>query len=111
MDRRVWSEFYDEAAGLLRHDALEQEFARLWRNATDIEPPSEMGDHDAALEAQARKLAEAGLGSLLEKYRLERETRPVRPNAKNTATRTYERSPLVVAIAKLRAGHRCEVPD
>jgi predicted HNH restriction endonuclease len=54
---------------------------------------------------------EIGLDKLMEKYLLERETRPGRPDTKNTATRTYERSPLVVAIAKQRAGHRCEVPE
>jgi hypothetical protein len=59
-----------------------------------------MGDQDEALEVQSNKLIEIGLAQLVEKYRLELETRPSRPNTKNTATRTYERSPLVVAIAK-----------
>jgi HNH endonuclease len=110
-DRRVWSEFYDMAAGDLRHAELEREFARIWRStAGNDAPPSDMGDQDAALEAQASKLAERGLDYMLEKYRLEREATPARPNVKNVVTRSYERSPLVVAIAKLRAGYRCEVP-
>jgi hypothetical protein len=112
VDRRVWSEFYDHAASVLRSDALEREFTRLWRStAASDAPPSDMRDQDAVLEAQANKLAENGLDQLLEKYRLERDTRPARPSATTTATRTYERSPLVVAIAKLRAGYRCELPD
>lgn len=112
VDRRVWSEFFDEAAGVLRLDELEREFSRLWRTSADVDaPPSDIGDQDNVLEAEASKLIDGGLEQLMERYRKDRETRPARPNAKNTATRTYERSPLVVAIAKLRAGHRCEVPD
>jgi hypothetical protein len=111
-DRRVWGEFYDTGAGDLRVSELDREFARLWRTPAEVDaPPSDMGDQDEALEVQANKLIEIGLAQLMEKYRLELETRPSRPNTKNTVTRTYERSPLVVAIAKLRAGHRCEVPN
>jgi hypothetical protein len=112
VDRRVWGEFFDGAAGILCLDELEREFSRLWRDPVGIDaPPSDLGDQDAVLEAQASKLIDRGLEQLMEKYRQEPETRTGRPNAQNTATRTYERSPLVVAIAKLRAGHRCEVPD
>jgi hypothetical protein len=110
-DRRVWSEFYDEATHDLRHSELEREFGRLWHVARGtISSPSDV-DQDAALQAQAKRLTASGLDTLLVKYRKEREARPPRPGTKSTSTRTYDRSALVVAIAKLRAGHRCEVPD
>jgi predicted HNH restriction endonuclease len=110
-DRRVWAEFYDAAARDLRQDDLEREFNRLWRiTGETAPPPSEMSDEDAALQAQAKKLATVGLDALVARYEREREARPARPIAEATSTRTYDRSAVVVAIAKLRARNRCEVP-
>jgi hypothetical protein len=111
-DRHVWNEFHDPAAGDLRVAELTHEFVRLWRPPADpVTPPSDMGAQDRVLEAEANKLMQIGLEKLMEKYRWEREAKPRRPNTRSSATRTYDRSPLVVALAKLRAGHRCEVPN
>jgi predicted HNH restriction endonuclease len=111
-DRRVWSEFYDPSAGDLRAAELTREFVRLWRPPADpITSPSDAGAQDKVLEAEASKLMEIGLEKLMEKYRWARETKPRGPNTRSSATRTYDRSPLVVALANLRAGHCCEVPN
>jgi hypothetical protein len=78
-DRRVWSEFYDPIAGELRAAKLENEFLRLWRPPADaVTPPSDMGAQDRALEVEANKIIEIGLDKLMEKYLVERETRPGR---------------------------------
>jgi predicted HNH restriction endonuclease len=45
------------------------------------------------------------------KYARERAARPARPSTKSMSIRSYERSALVVAIAKLRADNRCELPN
>jgi len=110
-DRRVWAEFYDEEAGNLRHAELDREFNRLWRVAGEAASSLSDADQDAALLAQAKKMAAEGLGALMAKYGREREARPARPSTKSASIRTYERSALVVAIAKLRADNRCEVPN
>jgi EVE domain/HNH endonuclease len=111
-DRLVWKEFFDETAGTLREPELDREFSRLWRDAIgQTAPLSDAGEQDALLEVEANKLAAEGLERLLERYCSERETRPNRPNAKTASIRAYERSALVVAIAKLRAEHRCEIPE
>jgi hypothetical protein len=110
-DRRVWSEYYDPATGSLRLAELELEFSRLWRTeVASNTPPSDIDDEDALLQARAKKLSEDGLAQLLEQYQRERETRPDRPGTKSSSVRTYDRSAIIVAIAKLRAGYRCEMP-
>src|SRR6516164_1700376 len=41
-----------------------------------------------------------------------RQTRPsTRPARKILSARSYERNPLVITIARLRASHRCEVQN
>jgi hypothetical protein len=72
---------------------------------------SDVAEQNMAIQAQAKFLAASGLDVLLEKYRIERESRPARPKTQITSTRTYDRAALVVAIAKERAGNRCEVPN
>jgi hypothetical protein len=111
-DRRVWAEFYDATAGDLHHEELEREFSRLWQIAGETaSPPTEASNGEVMLHAEAKRLATSGLEALLARYKKDVEARPSRPNTKSTSTRIYERSALVVAIAKLRAGNRCEVPD
>jgi hypothetical protein len=112
VDRAVWNEFFDNDTGALRLADLEREFNRLWNSSAIAAVPAlEAGEHEHRLDAEASRLASEGLAALMEKYRVEHETRPARPNASSVLTRAYERSPLVVAIAKLRAGNRCQVPD
>jgi hypothetical protein len=108
-DERAWDEFYDAARGELRVIELEAEFERLWGNDVSVrgaDPPSE----EEALDAQARVLESEDLPSLLARYSREAVSRPKRPRAMPAATSVFERSPLVVAIARTRANHRCEVP-
>jgi predicted HNH restriction endonuclease len=110
-DRRVWAEFYDEEAGDLRRAELEREFNRLWRAAGESASSPSDADQDAAVLTQAKRLVAEGLGALMAKYARLREARPARPSTKSVSIRSYERSALVVAIAKLRADNRCEIPN
>ncbi len=68
-------------------------------------------DVDAALYSRAKKLAAAGLDALMAKYRNERQSEPAQPHTKFQSVRMYQRSALVVAIARLPADNRCEVPN
>src|SRR5205823_417253 len=65
---------------------------------------------EEALDEQARALEREDLSSLLARYSREAARRPQRPRATPAVTRVFERSPVVVAIARTRANHRCEVP-
>ena len=111
-DQRVWNEFFDPAANQLRKSDLEQEFNRLWTStAGSSEPALDAEAAQERTEAAADRLESQELGHLLARYHAGLGVRPARPRASSSTTRVYERDPLVIAIARKRAGHRCEVPD
>ena len=110
-DERVWNEFFDPAANQLREADLEQEFNRLWMStAGNSEPALDAEAAQERAEAAARRLEGQELDDLLARYHASLAVRPARPRASSSTTRVYERDPLVIAIARKRAGHRCEVP-
>ena len=110
-DERVWNEFFDPAANLLREADLEREFNRLWMStAGNSEPALDAKAAQELAEAAARRLEDQGLDDLLARYHASLAVRPARPRASSATTRVYERDQLVIAIARKRAGHRCEVP-
>ena len=63
-----------------------------------------------ALTETVRGLEEQTLSTLIYRYNKEVNSRPKRPRASAATGRVFERSALVIAIARLRADHRCEVP-
>lgn len=110
-DERVWNEFFDLAAGQLRGADLEEEFNRLWMStAGNSEPALDAEAEQERAEAAARRLEGQELDELLARYHASLADRPARPRASLSTTRVYERDQLVIAIARKRAGHRCEVP-
>lgn len=89
MDRIVFARFYDEATQAPKLGALETEF--LFRHGPE------------SVEIEARKLSNLSMLELLRRY------------ASGTGQVTalsvqMQRDPTVVAIARKRAGDRCEVP-
>jgi 5-methylcytosine-specific restriction endonuclease McrA len=108
-DARVWDEFFDKVSGHLRVGDLEAEFNRLWGRdgvTAGVDPELQV----EALTKAARALEQQTLSTLMSRYDKEVSSRPKRPRASAAPTRVFERSALVVAIARLRADHRCEVP-
>lgn len=109
-DKAVWEEFFDPAADRLDEGRLEAEFQRLWGDAED-QPPRETEVVSEALQAEAERLARLPLSSLLARYNARLPAWPRKPRSSTTAVRTYQRDPLVIAIAKVRAEFRCEIPE
>jgi HNH endonuclease len=108
-DARVWDEFFDKASGELRLAELEAEFTRLWGHdgaAAGADPELQA----EALTEAARALEQNTLPALMSRYDKEVDSRPKRPRASAATTRVFERSALVVAITRLRANYRCELP-
>ena len=110
-DRRVWSEFYNAASDTLRLEALSQEFARLWpeATATESEEGAEASAAAATLADEADRLEMLPLEELLAKYTGQTRRRLERPRKRTRPAFDYDRDPLVVAIARKRAHHRCEI--
>lgn len=65
----------------------------------------------ATLEDEADRLEKQSLADLIAKYREQRRQRRGRPRRRALTAPDYDRDPLVIAIARKRAGHRCEVHD
>jgi hypothetical protein len=111
-DRQVWSEFFDAASSALRTDALAREFERLWLDAeTGSRKAAEVKSAIAVVADEADRLEKLSRDELLAKYQAQIAQRPIRPTRRSLNAYEYDRNPLVIAIARKRAGHRCEVDN
>jgi hypothetical protein len=100
-DRQVWAEFFDVPTMTLNQPRLELEFARLWRSAAGTEASV------ADTEQEVRRLSEKSLDELMAAYQNRKQ--PKKPARRTTQQAIYDRSALVIAIARKRAESRCEV--
>jgi hypothetical protein len=111
-DRRVWNEFFDSASSTLRSDTLIHEFNRLWLEAESTNQRAAEAIAAAAIVAdEAERLEELSLDELLAKSRARSSQRSGRPTRRVLNAFEYDRDPLVITIARKRAGHRCEVHE
>jgi hypothetical protein len=110
IDRQVWEEFFDPARGSILLQELQAEFQRLWGEGEEVRPPDEAEALGAIMAQEAERLTRLSLDDLMARYLAAQSIRPKRPIAKVGTTRAYERDPVVVAIAKLRADFKCEIP-
>jgi hypothetical protein len=98
-DKVVWERYYDAALKRLDSQALEAAYRSFWEKATD--PATEF-------DSEVRRLAKQPLADLLQQYQKGSKGAPLKSTV---SVITYQRSALVVAITKLRAGWRCEVAE
>lgn len=107
IDKGVWAKFFDPSTGELTSE-LQSEFERLWGAVA----PTALGT-TRDVDAVASELAGNSLDDLMARYAsrsAERQKRGRRPRARATSTTEFDRDPLVVAIARLRARRLCEIP-
>jgi hypothetical protein len=109
-DRTVWGEFYDVEVRQLRLVELEHEFGRLWRSPPNFAYSESPEARRESVAAVARQFEAEGLEALLRRYRNSIATRSALPPVTSSEARSYLRDALVVAIARVRANYRCEVP-
>jgi HNH endonuclease len=111
-DRIVWNEFFDSTSSTLRTDDLAREFNRLWLEAeTGNRGAAEASAAVAVVADEAQRLEKLTLDELLAKYQAQNAQQPGRPARRVLNAYEYDRKPLVITIARKRAGHRCEVHD
>lgn len=105
-DREVWKAFFDAGSGEVDRVRLDAEVLRLGLNLSGSQ------ECEAVASAPIAPSASGDLSILLKRYRKALSTgvfAPL-PEVTTTTTQTFIRNPLVVEIAKLRAGSKCEVP-
>lgn len=117
MDRAVWPEFFDVTTQTLDDAAIRAEFDRLWGTlpAAAIDVYADQRAESEVFGAEVEKLLNRSLASLMTAYNRQRQQPKARsdgkPKTRTGRTTLYDRNPLVVAIAKMRAGSQCEVAD
>jgi len=101
IDRQVWAEFFDDATNAIDKRRLDQEYRRLWQSIETAEAT------EPRLQEEVRRLSQKPLEQLMNAYR--NRTWSEKPTRREAQQLVYERNPLVVAIARKRAGFKCEV--
>jgi hypothetical protein len=100
-DREVWAEFYDSATNAIDERRLDQEHGRLWQAVAAAEAT------EPRLQEEVRRLNQKPLAQLMDAYRNRAPTE--KPRRNKAQQLVYERSSLVIAITRKRAGYLCEV--
>ena len=94
----------------LHTDALTREFNRLWLDAeADNRGAADVNAATTVVAEEAERLEKLSRDDLLVKYQAQIAQRPARPTRRNLNAYEYDRNPLVIAIARKRASHQCEV--
>jgi predicted HNH restriction endonuclease len=113
IDRAVWAEFFDQDTRELRMEAVHAEFERLWGTTDSLltDPAPDAAALETAVDREAGTLVQQTFENLILRYatrstHLLLEDRPVSRQARRAV---FERDPLVIAIAKVRANFHCEV--
>jgi len=107
IDEAAWNEFYDGQTDAMASDYLEREYQRLWGEA---ETPPLADTARVAIEEEANRLEQRSLKDLLVGFNAIRKTSE-KPARHIGSVASYERDPRVVAITRLRADFKCEVPE
>jgi hypothetical protein len=86
--------------------------SELWNRWGHAEERPEFLDQTSrAFEEDVRALQQDSLAELMEIYKRELLLAPIKPKTRSVVAEAFDRNPRVVAIARLRAKFRCEVPD
>jgi hypothetical protein len=84
-----------------------RELNRIWHNRTAARSEERTRTE---LDEQAVSLQQSPLARLLEQYHQRSDARTAQPRRSQATAFVFERDPYVVAIARVRAGFRCELP-
>ncbi len=80
-----------------------------WTGAEPARAGAQVDEANIAFEREVSLLSEFSLDEL--RRRLRTGSWPQPPNSVEVQVRRFERNPLVAALARKRAGYRCEVPE
>lgn len=107
-DRAAWAKFFDPVTSRLDVVGIQREFDRLWPDdhLPDAAPPLDPWQ-------RATDLKKLQLNELLTRWVSKNSQYGAggRPKVIRSTSTSFQRDPLVVAIALKRAGGQCEVPQ
>lgn len=108
LDKSAWAKFFDHATSSLDVAGIELEFNRLWPDdhLSDVVPPPDP-------DQRASDLQKLQLDELLKRWTNKKgqQTEGGKPKVVRATTTSFQRDPLVVAIALKRAKQKCEFPQ
>jgi HNH endonuclease/EVE domain len=111
-DKAVWAEFFNAETLELRTVAVYAEYERLWGTSDSlIDVVPDAAALETAIDREAVTLAQQTYEDLILKYATQKAhlALPDRPGSRPARRTVFERDPLVIAIAKVRAEFQCEV--
>ncbi|WP_321837366.1 HNH endonuclease [Pseudomonas kulmbachensis] len=115
-DRTVCQEFFDIEKQVLNEKKIKTEFSRVW-GAIPEKTANSLVDGAAesqAFGAEVERLISCSLEKLITAYNQQSKQSIAvdgsKPQIRVGRTTLYDRNPLVVAIAKVRASNTCEIP-
>ena len=115
-DRAVWNEFYEAETQVLDRQAIGAEFDRIWRTVA-VDAIEFLPENNAEIEVfdgEVEKLLKRDIDELMAAYEKQQNIDKTRvggrPNARAGWSIVFQRNPLIVAIAKIRAATHCETP-
>lgn len=114
-DRAVWQGFFDIKTQALNGEKIKNEFSRIWEEIPE-KPTNSPVDEVAESQvfgAEVEKLTSYSLEKLMTAYNQQLKhpmaVNDNKPKIRVGRTTLYDRNPLVVAIAKVRASNTCEI--
>jgi hypothetical protein len=111
-DKAVWAEFFNTETLELRTAAVYAEYERLWGTSDSlIDVVPDAAALETAIDREAVTLAQQTYEDLILKYATQKSHLDLadRPGSRAARRTVFERDPLVIAIAKVRAEFQCEV--
>jgi hypothetical protein len=112
IDKAVWAEFFNAETLELRTAAVYAEYERLWGTSDSlIDVVPDAAALETAIDREAITLAQHTYEDLILKYATQKSHLDLtdRPGSRAARRMVFERDPLVIAIAKVRAEFQCEV--
>lgn len=112
IDKAVWAEFFNAETLELCTTAIYAEYERLWGTSDSlIDVVPDAAALETAIDREAVTLAQQTYEDLILKYATQKSHLALvdRPSSRAARRTVFERDPLVIAIAKVRAEFQCEV--
>lgn len=109
-ESEIWARLHDPATGALLAEELDREYQRLWLPTGEGQGQPVKDAAEVSFAPEVEPADALGAPHLAERLGAEPKREEHEPVSVEAWTRRFERDPELIALAKERAGYRCEVP-